>query len=160
MTVTKQQEDVIARTGYGVSGEIGGIGRQTYYTPDGRRIRAIPAIRDYVMKDDKGKVIESGTRDANYDKGWLPIMPKDPVPYCTGCDNWHDTQEEVDACISEKKDKAEKWEVYAKKQQKGEAMEQAKDVEDLRVEVLELKGMIHDLTKAIKEGKNGSKKGK
>lgn len=149
--VTKQQEQSIERSGYGISGDIGGIGRQTYFTPDGRRIRAIPAIRDYVLKNKDGKVIESGTRDANFDKGWLPVMPKDLKPHCDGCDNWHDTEDEVSQCISGRKKEAKKWGDKAKKEKKGEATEQAQDVESLRIEVLELKGEVQALIQVVKE---------
>lgn len=144
MTVTKQAEESIQRTGYGISGEIGGIGRQTYYTPDGQRVRAIPAIRDYVIKKD-GKVIESGTRDANYDKGWLPVMPKELKPHCDGCDNWHDTEEEIETCITNRQVYAKKWETRAKKETEGEAMAQGKEMEDMRVEIQELKGMLYEV---------------
>ena len=153
MTVTTQQEEVIKKSGYGISGDIGGIGRQTYYTPDGRRIRAIPNMRDYIMKDKDGKVIESGTRDANYDRGWLPVMPKDPKPHCDGCDNWHNTEAEVKTCITKKNADAKRWEKWAKEKQKGEAFEQGKEMESMRVEMLELKGMVHELTQALKEKK-------
>ncbi|KKN60865.1 hypothetical protein LCGC14_0527360 [marine sediment metagenome] len=150
MTISEQAKEGIERSGYGISGDIGGIGRQTYFTPDGRKMRAIPAIRDYVVKQD-GKVIESGTRDANYDKGWLPVMPTELKPHCDGCDNWHDTQEEVDACILGKKTKAAEWEKWAKERQQGEAMEAAKETEELRTEFLELKGDVHSLIEQNKE---------
>ncbi len=151
MTVTEQKQEEIKRSGYGISGDIGGIGKQTYYTPDGRRIRAVPSERDYVLKDKDGKVIESGIRDANYDKGWLPIMPRNPAPHCDGCDNWHSTEEEVSICIAKRRDDAEKWEKWAKEKQKGEAFEQGKEMESMRIEMLELKGMVHELTQALKE---------
>lgn len=150
MTISEQAKEGIERSGYGISGDIGGIGRQTYFTPDGRKMRAIPAIRDYVVKQD-GKVIESGTRDANYDKGWLPVMPTELKPHCAGCDNWHDTQVDVDKCIKEKKKKAVAWEKWAQDKQKGEAMEQAKETDELRNEVLELKGDMHTLMEQNKK---------
>ena len=148
--VSEQVKEGIERTGYGISGVIGGIGRQTYYTPDGRRIRAIPAIRDYVIKKD-GKVVEGGTRDANYDKGWLPVMPTELKPYCDGCDNWHDTEDDIKACVAEKNKKAKAWEKWAKKQQKGEAMEQVKETEDLRVKMFEMEGNMHTLMEQNKK---------
>ena len=74
-----------------------GIPRKKYWTPDGREIRAIPAWRDYNIIEN-GKRKQGGTRDANYDKGWLESPPQNPVPYCKYCDRWHDTQEEVDKC--------------------------------------------------------------
>ncbi len=147
MTIDKE---AIERTGYGISGDIGGIAKQTYFTPDGRRIRAIPCMRDYITRKD-GKVIESGTRDANYDKGWLPVMPTALKSYCSGCDKWHDTKEEVSQCIAVKREKADKWEKWAEDKKKGEAKEQAQDVEDLRSDVLELKGLVHELVQGLKD---------
>ena len=92
----------IESTGYGISGGIGGLRKQTYYTPDGRTVCAVPCMRDYVKRKD-GKVIESGTRDANYDKGWLPVMPTELKPHCEHCGDWHDNQEGIDACETKKK---------------------------------------------------------
>lgn len=94
---------VIEASGYGLAGNIGGLPRQTYYTPDGRIIRAIVATREYIKRDKDGKVIETGTRDANFDKGWLPVMPTELKLYCSGCNKWHETQREVDICVEGKK---------------------------------------------------------
>ncbi|KKN71821.1 hypothetical protein LCGC14_0416750 [marine sediment metagenome] len=127
----------IEAAGYGRSGDIGGLPRQTYYTPDGRTIRAIPSLREYVRKKD-GKVVETGTRDANFDKGWLPVMPTDLKPHCPHCGEWHDNQEEVDACALEIK-KRTAWGVrLAKKVRKQES----DDITSLKEEVAELKEML------------------
>ncbi len=88
----------IEQVGFGLNGDIGGIPRQTYYTPDGRTIRAIAQMRDWVRKDDKGKVIGSGTRDANLDCGWLLQKPTVLKVFCPTCDKWHDTKAGVKAC--------------------------------------------------------------
>lgn len=125
----------IETAGFGITGDIGGLPRTTYYTPDGRVIKAIPGLRDYVLRDKDGRVIGSGTRDANYDKGWLPAMPTELKLYCSGCDMWHDTQEEIDACIAKKS----KWvNALGKKVMK----QNGDDVETLRKEVAELKEML------------------
>jgi len=134
----------IESSGYGISGDIGGLPRQTYYTPDGRVIKAIPSIREYVIKAEDGKVIKSGTRDANYGKGWLPVMPSELKLYCAGCDMWHDTQGEVDTCIVEKNKQVDKLGKKAVKQNEDE-------IDALKKEVAELKEMVKKLT----EVKNG-----
>ncbi len=126
----------IEQSGYGLTGNIGGIPRQTYFTPDGRVIRAIVATREYVKKKD-GKVIESGIRDANYDKGWLPVMPKELKLYCRGCNKWHDTQVEVDACIESKN----KWVSALGK----------KVIKENVDEMDSLKKQIADLTEVVKK---------
>jgi len=88
----------IELTGFGISGTIGGLARTTYYTPDGREVRAIPNIRHWVKKDKDGKVIASGIRDANLDSGWLLQKPTLLKLFCATCDKWHDTPSEVKAC--------------------------------------------------------------
>ncbi len=89
----------VQATGFGLSGDIGGLPRTTYYTPDGRVISTIPNIREFVRRDKDGKVIATGVRDANLDKGWLLTPPKTKKKYCPGCDAWHDNQKQIDACI-------------------------------------------------------------
>ena len=127
----------IEQSGYGISGAIGGLPRQTYYTPDGRTIQAIPCLRDYVKKKD-GKVVETGTRDANYDKGWLPVMPTELKPYCPHCREWHNNQEEIDACAVAIKKRTEWGDRIAKKFRKQEVDE----LDGLKKEVAELKEML------------------
>ena len=104
--VASKQE--IESFGYGLSGYVGGIRRTTYWTPDGRSFQAIPSIRDYqIVKD--GKVIETGQRDANLDKGWLLAKPTVLKIHCLFCDGYHDNQTQVDACeVMAKKLKAER----------------------------------------------------
>ena len=137
MKVTK----AIEASGYGVSGNIGGLPRQTYYTPDGRTVKAIPSLREYVKKEN-GKVIETGTRDANYDKGWLPIMPTELKPHCAYCGEWHDNQEGIDACASEAKRQKEWGDRLARKYKK----EEHDDMASLKSEIDELKEMVKKLT--------------
>lgn len=88
----------IETAGFGISGDIGGLARKTYWTPDGRVIRAIPGCVEFAIKDKDGNVIRTGTRDPNLDKGWLLSPPTVLKPFCRTCDRWHDTQEEVEAC--------------------------------------------------------------
>ena len=102
--------------GAAISGDIGGLKKKRYWTPDGREIMAVPAMRDFMRKKD-GKVIESGTRDANYDKGWLDHQPNETEIKlrCIYCDKWHDTEEEIKACAKKKKKFDEKYMKLAKK---------------------------------------------
>ena len=96
----------------------GGVLKKTYYTPDGREIKTSPAMRTFANP----ATGEGGIRDANYDKGWLDQPPVNPLPYCTACDKWHNTQEEVDKCIAARKKAAKIWERKANKEN-GESME-------------------------------------
>ena len=129
----------IASSGFGLSGDIGGLPKQTYYTPDGRVVRAIPCLREYVKKDTKGNVIESGERDSNYDKGWLPVMPADLKPHCDHCGEWHDNKEEIVQCAVKVKKREEWGNRIAKKLMKEETNE---EVDGLKKEVAELKEML------------------
>ena len=85
----------------------GGPERRTYYTPAGEEIKAIPAIREWVRRDENGKVIQNGKRDANLDKGWLTEPPAVKQFYCKGCDKWHPTERAVLVCIDKSKQDVE-----------------------------------------------------
>ena len=135
----------IEAVGYGISGDIGGIQKKTYYTPDGRKMLAVPNIREYVVKDANGKVKGSGTRDGNYDRGWLETMPQVKKPYCKGCDRWHDTQKEVTDCIKKQTAYLSRMEALAKKETK-------KKETNLEKKVADLTAMVEKLLKAQKNG--------
>lgn len=145
ISLTPEQKQALEATGYLSTGMTGGLPLITYYTPDGRRIRAIPALREYVRKDAQGKVIGQGTRDANLDKGWLLAPLATPKPHCPACDNWHDTRADVAKCMRKQK-------AFIKAaQQRAEAEEaqlrakaEAKNT-DLEREVAELKAMVAKL---------------
>lgn len=81
-----------------VTGDIGGQPKQTYWTPDGRPIRAMPDMHEWAKKDNKGVVIENGVRDANLDKGWLLSKPTELKLYCPHCDLWHNEKSEIIKC--------------------------------------------------------------
>ena len=134
----------IETLGYGLSGEIGGLPRQTYFTPDGRVIKAIPALREYVIKDKEGKVTDSGMRDANLDRGWLLKPPVNPKLFCQGCDRWHDTPEEVEECGHQQNGFIEKIGVKAKK-------EEFDKVSALEQQVANLTALVEKLSKDIKQ---------
>ena len=103
---TKQEA---ARTGAAVSPTWGGPQKQRYYTPTGEEVLAIPSWREFVRKDSDGKILEQGTRDANLDKGWSFTLPTELKVACPGCSKWHDTQEEVDACVDTKDAQMAQW---------------------------------------------------
>ena len=111
---TKQEA---ARTGAAVGGVWGGPRKQRYYTPTGEEVLALPSWRECNRKGPDGKILEQGTRDANLDKGWSLSLPTELKVACPGCSKWHDTQEEVDACVDKKAKVAARWERKALEQQ-------------------------------------------
>ena len=74
------------------------IPRNRYYTPDGREELKIPQHR---TRSD-GVVY-----DLFLAQGYTLTPPANPKPYCAGCDKWHDTEEEVNACVGKKRKFAE-----------------------------------------------------
>jgi len=116
------------------------VKKTRYWTPDGRVILTPSSMREFIKKKD-GKVIESGWRDSNLDRGWLLQPPIDPKPRCFHCDKWHDTQEEIDACGVKKRKFDAKYAKIAARGQKG-------NDSDLRAEIDELKGMLAKLLEA------------
>ena len=99
-----------------ITGDIGGQPKQTYWTPDGRQIKAMPDIHHYALKDKDDKVIANGVRDANLDKGWLLQKPSELKLYCPHCDRWHDTEGEIRQCESKNTQFVAKCEEKAKKE--------------------------------------------
>ena len=136
--------EAIKTVGFGLSGDIGGLPRSTYYTPDGRVLRAIAAWREYVVKDKEGNVTGSGTRDANLDKGWLLAPPAVLKPFCRGCDGWHETLAEVEQC-SQKRAEFIASVVARANQEKTDA------IVDLERQVAELKALISKRMGDIKQ---------
>lgn len=116
----------IEAVGYGISGDIGGLPKTTYYTPDGR-----------VVKTHANFHVNSAgqTRDANLDTGWLLSPPVNPKLFCRWCDRWHDTEGEVDACHRQRNFLVEKEMVKAKQEETNEMLA-------LKNEVSELKAML------------------
>jgi hypothetical protein len=116
MAVNRTKQEA-ARTGAAVSPTWGGPQKQRYYTPTGVEVFAIPSWREFVRKGPDGKILEQGTRDANLDKGWSFALPTELKVTCPGCSKWHDTEEEVDACVDKKAAAAAQWERKALEQQ-------------------------------------------
>lgn len=134
------QKAELESQGVTISEVFGGAKKSRYWTPDGREVRAVPSMRTWIKKKD-GKVIDSGIRDANLDKGWLLQPPTKLKPYCPHCDNWHDTQKEIDECGAKKKVFDNKWAAMAKRMRRDEGGE----VEKIKAEVLELKSDMTDI---------------
>ena len=137
--VSSERMGQIERIEYGLNGDIGGLPKTTYYTPDGRVIRAISSIREYVIRDKDGKVTGSGTRDANLDRGWLLSPPTVLKRFCKGCDKWHDTQGEVNACITQQNKFVNAMGRRAKK-------EEADKTSALEKQIAELTALVNKLT--------------
>ncbi len=134
---TTEEKQELAKKGYA---DIGGTPKIAYFTPDGRVIMALPAMRTY--SDDNG----GGTRDANLDKGWLTSMPTELKPYCPHCDLWHGTEGEVNECGRKKNVLAVKWQRKAKKEL---SQEDGGRLDKLEGDM----GEIKDLLKKLLEGK-------
>mgnify|MGYP001582722316 CR=1 FL=1 len=127
---------LLEQTGFGLGGDIGGLPRTTYYTPDGRKIRALPNIH----------VNQAGqSRDANLDQGWLLSPPKTLKPFCKACDRWHDTPKEVAACMARQK--------HLVRQAGSKAKHEEVDrTAALEKEVAELKSLIGKLMEGKADG--------
>lgn len=142
--LSSQQAAELESQGTTISGYIGGTKKSKYFTPDGREILSVPAMRTWIKKKD-GKVVDSGTRDANLDRGWLLQPPIELKPHCPHCDNWHDTQGEIDACGAKKKAFDNKWAAKAKRMKGNEVGE----VGELKAEVSELKSDMSDIKEML-----------
>ena len=146
---TKQKA---ARTGAAVSPVWGGPQKQRYYTPTGEEVFSIPSWREFIRKGPDGKIVEQGTRDANLDKGWSLSLPTELKVACPGCSKWHDTEEEVDACVEKKAVLVAQWERKALEQQ---PQGQDTDIEDRLGKLEEGLSDIKTLLQQALGGKNG-----
>ena len=143
---TETQKRIIQAQGFGLSGGIrGGPKKTKYWTPDGRVILAPPSLRGFVRKDLQGKVIDSGTRDANLDKGWLLTEPTELKVRCPHCDKWHDTEEDVHGCGVSMGAFVSHHAVKAKEEFK------IKEMSDIQSEVDELKTGMDEIKELLKE---------
>lgn len=131
---------------FGLSGDIGGLKYQTYWTPSGDMRRAVPSMRDFVRKNAKGEIIEQGTRDANLDKGWLLTKPEILKIHCLFCDKWHDTQDEVDACQEIELPKKIEFDRKITAQAREEMAEEAKNQ---TIVISKLEAKVAELTKLV-----------
>lgn len=139
--VSPERMRVIESVGFGITGDIGGLKRTIYWTPDGRMMKAISQIREFVKRDTKGNVVDSGTRDANLDKGWLLQKPSVLKLYCPNCDTWHDTAAEIKACgIRLKK--------FEQRELDKAQLEEKQHTSDLEQKVAQLEAMVKKLMEA------------
>lgn len=146
MTVTAEDKLQIKQKGYA---DIGGLQKNHYWTPDGREVVAVPAMRTYNVIEN-GKVIESGVRDANLDNGWFLQKPAILKPHCPHCDRWHDTQKEIDKCGVNKIAFNKKWDKLAQKMKAdegGEVNSLKTEVDGLKEDVSQIKDMLLQLLK-------------
>lgn len=143
--ITPEVRRQLESSGVAVSGDIGGARKQIYYTPDGREVHAVPAMRTYRMS----KSGLEGIRDANLDKGWLLQPAVVAKPHCPHCDNWHDNKEEMDACGAKKRAFQKKWDDKARKmkRQDGEANDVENRLETVENGLTEIKDMLKALIK-------------
>lgn len=106
----------LATSGAALANTWGGPQKQMYYTPSGEEVWAIPGLRQWVRKDENGRVVASGTRDANLDKGWTTTPPTELKLNCGACSYWHDTEDELVACKEKRDATARAWEKKASAQ--------------------------------------------
>ena len=109
--------------------------RNRYYTPDGREQWKIPQRRERQ---------DGVIYDLFLAEGYTLTPPANPKLYCKGCDRWHDTEEEVDACIGKKRKFAEAMQKRAEgdlaKEQKGKD----KMIADFEAKVDKLTKLMED----------------
>ena len=103
-----------------------GIPRTLYYTPDGREEWKIPQHRERQ---------DGVVYDIFIAQGYTLTPPSNPKPYCSGCDRWHDTQEEVNTCVGAKKKRALAWEKKANAELGKEQVEKDKRITELEEKI-------------------------
>ena len=146
MPITNATRRQLTSQGTALAGVWGGPQKQSYYTPSGDEVYAIPAIREWVRKDGRGKIEAQGERDANLDKGWTLTPPTELKIHCAGCDKWHDADEEVEACIDRKRQSEAQWEARARQQKSNPG--QGEEVTALTAKVTELTALVEKLLEA------------
>jgi len=111
------------------------IPRTRYYTPDGREEWKIPQRRERQ---------DGVVYDIFIAEGYTLIPPMNPKPYCSGCDKWHDTQEEVDTCVEKKRNFAEVMQRRAEQDLAKEQKGKDKTIADLEAKVDKLTKLMED----------------
>ena len=107
--------------------------RTRYYTPDGREELKIPQWRERS---------DGVVYDIFQAQGYTLTPPANPKPYCIGCDRWHDTEEEVNACVGKKRK-------FAEAMQKRAERELAKEHKGKDKEIADLEAKVDKLTKLM-----------
>ena len=109
--------------------------RTRYYTPDGREQLKIPQHRERS---------DGVIYDLFLAEGYTLTPPKNPKLYCKGCDRWHDTQKEVDACIEKKRKFADAMQRKAEREFSKEQKVKDKTIADLEDKVDKLTKLLED----------------
>lgn len=133
----------LEQQGFARTGDIGGQPKTKYWTPDGRVMLVAPSWHEFVQRDRNGKVITSGIRDVNLDRGWLMQKPEILKPYCPHCDMWHDTLKEVAACQVKRQSLIKH--ATARMQEQGQPQENNIRMAKLEKEMGEIKGILTQL---------------
>jgi len=134
----KSLKQEAARTGTAVSGLWGGPGYKRYFLPTGEEIYGIPRM----VGNDYG-----GTRDANLDKGWSLSLPTELKVACPGCTKWHDTEEEVDACVETRTAQVARWQ-----KEDDDVRAEKNNAEQNNVDVEERLGKLEEGLDKLEEG--------
>ena len=131
-TLSPETKEQLTTTGAAISVMPSGIPRTRYYTPDGREEWKIP--QHHVRGD--GVVY-----DIFLAQGYTLVPPTNPKLRCSGCDRWHDTQEQVAKCVKERKRFITSMTGKANRELAKEHKEKDKKIEDLeaRLKLLEAK---------------------
>ncbi len=130
------KEKQLAQQEAGVIPISGGMPRVTYYAPDGTSESLIPNYISGVDLKTKTKV----TYDRNILGGLSLTPPTVLKPHCDGCQKWHNTQKEVDACIKKRKADTLKWDKKMAKQfpkEGGEMSDRMDKLEGMFEKILE-----------------------
>ena len=109
--------------------------RNRYYTPDGREQWKIPQRRERQ---------DGVVYDLFLAEGYTLTPPVNPKLYCKGCDRWHDTEEEVDACVGKKRKFAEAMQKRAERELGKEQRGKDKEIADLTAKVDKLTKLMED----------------
>jgi hypothetical protein len=144
---TQASENMGSRGGLGVK-ITGGLPTQRYFTPAGEEIFAVPSMREFQQKDENGKIVRSGTRDGNLDKGWTMTMPE-VLKFKCPCKQFHDTQEAVDVCVSKRAIESAKWETRAQKEINATSSASETRIDDLEKDVKGMSEGIEAIKKAL-----------
>ncbi len=149
MAVSPETKQQLASNGVAVTAVTGGPQKRRYYTPVGEEVWGIPAIRKWVKKElETGKVLATGERDANLDRGWLTEPPTELKLACAGCSRWHDTVEEIERCIALRAEKDKEWERKARvqwDQEHGSDDETSERLDALETGLTRIEGLLEQL---------------
>jgi hypothetical protein len=133
--VSPEVKQQLATSGAAMSQMPLGIPKTRYYTPDGREQWKIP--QQHTRQD--GVVY-----DIFLAQGYTLTPPEHPKLYCSGCDRWHDTQEQVNDCIKAKKKFAASMSRKAERELAKEQRGKDKTIANLEAKVDKLTRLLED----------------